>query len=80
MKVYKNDPIEPNIVMESYNDGMVKRKTKGAPIRLVIAAQVLAQTVSHPGLSSPEEAAKYALEAADALIEEHNRTYENLDK
>jgi hypothetical protein len=79
MKVYKNDPIEPNIVMESYNDGMVKRKSKGAPIRLMIAAQVISHIPSHFDMDTKERAS-YALKIADALIEEHNRTYENLDK
>jgi hypothetical protein len=75
MKVDKNDPTEPNIVMESYNDGMVKRKSKGVPIRLVIATQIYAQSQVLSNMNSPKEAAKYALEAADALIEEHNNTF-----
>jgi hypothetical protein len=75
MKVHKNDPVEPNIVMESYNDGMVKRKSKGAPIRLMIAAQVIGHIPNTLSMN-PNERANYALTIADALIEEHNRTYD----
>jgi len=76
MKVDKNDPVEPNIVMESYDDGMVKRKSKGAPIRLIIAAQVVSHIPRELSMNAKQKAA-YALEVADALIEEHNNTFKD---
>ncbi len=75
MKVNGNDPAEPNIAVEHFNDGMVKRKSAGTPIRLVIATEIMAATMYKKDTMSMKELASQALEAADALIEEHNNTF-----
>jgi hypothetical protein len=77
VKVNPFDPIEPGLTMESYDDGMVKRKSLGVPVRLMMATQLLAGMAANPEVKNIATWIRTALDCADALIEEHNIDVEN---
>lgn len=45
----------------------------GIPMRLYIAAQIMAGAAGNPNVQTPEREALFALAFADALIAEHNK-------
>lgn len=81
VKVNPFDPIEPGITMETYDDGTVKRKSLGVPVRLMLASQLLSGFVSSSLKDTqvdPREVIRAALNAADLLINAHNEDVEKL--
>lgn len=80
VKVNPFDPAESGIVVEAYNDGTVKRKSLGVPVRLVLAGQILAGLASNPEVRNITTYSRTALDTADFLIEEHNLDVEDLNE
>lgn len=70
--------VKPNQPTERYREGMTGR-WGGIPLRLHIATQLLAGYLSNPNALDVPNYPEF-LEAADMLIEEHNRTSEVPDE
>jgi len=77
VKVNPFDPIEPGLPMEHYDDGTVKRKSLGVPVRLMMATTILSGIASKSNNLGPVDA-KIALAMADELIKQHNEEIERL--
>jgi len=77
VKVNPFDPIEPGLPMEHYDDGTVKRKSLGVPVRLMMATTILSGIASKSNNLGPVDA-KIALAMADELIKQHNKEIERL--
>lgn len=81
----KHDKIDPNApampLLTFYNDGedndvSLFRYKGGPPIRLELAARIMAAALSREDPAHVEVEAKYALQAADALISAYNEEAE----
>lgn len=81
VKVNPFDPIEPGLTMETYDDGAIKRKSLGVPVRLMMATQLATGLISK--MEKPSDAvhvAPAAFELADALIAYHNKAVEKINE
>jgi len=79
VKVNPFDPIEPGLPMEHYDDGTVKRKSLGVPVRLMMATEIVSGMLANSEVTDKfSNIAKLALAMADELIKQHNEEIERL--